>query len=60
MHTIGHVLQRGFFHRDLRPDMAFHVGAHPAVDPADAVVMARGAQRECGHVEVTGTTLVHA
>ena len=52
MDAVGDVIHRVFGRLDLRPEMAADVGRDVAVNARDAVVVARAAQREGGHVEI--------
>lgn len=51
MHPVGDVVHRVFFGIDLRPQLAANLRGHVAVDARDAVLMARAAHRQRGHVE---------
>ena len=52
VHTIGDVVDGIFLCLDLRPEHGQHLRAHLAVDSRHAVVIARPADRQRGHVKV--------
>ena len=52
VHAVGDVAERVLVRRDLRPVVVQQARRNAAVDARDAVLVARAAQRERGHVEV--------